>query len=73
MMLNAARRCAGPHGSGPAGGARPSRARQAAGDDARTRRMRERILQIVLPVFAIAAAGYVYGRTARPDTPAPTG
>lgn len=30
--------------------------------------MLERILQIILPVFAIAAAGFVYGRTARPDT-----
>ncbi len=30
--------------------------------------MLERILQIILPVFAIVAAGFFYGRTARPDT-----
>jgi malate permease and related proteins len=29
-----------------------------------------RILQVILPVFAIAAAGYVYGRIARPDVDA---
>jgi malate permease and related proteins len=29
-----------------------------------------RILQIILPVFAIVAAGYVYGRVARPDVDA---
>jgi malate permease and related proteins len=30
----------------------------------------ERILQIILPVFAITAAGWVYGRIARPDVDA---
>lgn len=29
-----------------------------------------RILEIILPVFAVVGAGFVYGRTARPDTAA---
>ncbi|HET6923908.1 MAG TPA: AEC family transporter, partial [Anaeromyxobacteraceae bacterium] len=32
--------------------------------------MVQRILQIILPVFAIVAAGWLYGRRHRPDTAA---
>jgi len=33
--------------------------------------MVQRILQIILPVFAVVAAGWAYGRRARPDTAGP--